>query len=303
MFVAGTITFKMSETYRTVVDPTATNNPHSYALQLVGSGHRVLEVGCSVGHVTQHLVAAGNSVIGVEIDAQAAQEARAWASTVHVIDLDRDDLTTVESGPFDVIVLGDVLEHLRDPVTVLRDLLTLLDPEGRVVISVPHVAHIDIRLMLLEGKWEYQDDGLLDRTHLRWFTKASLRQLLADVGLVATRIERVRNGIGASLLPVTPGIHGPDVIRFIEADPEAHTYQFVVEAQATGEDVLLESPVDWPIAGDEAADLRFQISELRAHNTALQTEVAAWHDAKIVKLAAPLRKAWGAVLRRRRARR
>jgi SAM-dependent methyltransferase len=292
----------MSETYRTVVDPTATNNPHSYALQLVGAGHRVLEVGCSVGHVTQHLVAAGNSVVGVEIDAEAAHEARAWASTVHVIDLDRDHLTTVESGHFDVIVLGDVLEHLRDPVAVLRDLLTLLEPQGRVVISVPHVAHIDVRLMLLEGKWEYQDDGLLDRTHLRWFTKSSLHQLLADVGLVATRIERVRQGVGASLLPVTPGIHRPDVIRFIEADPEAHTYQFVVEAQVTGEDVLNESPIDWPIVGDEAADLRLQITELRAHNSALQTEIDAWHNAKIVRLAAPLRNAWGAVLRRRRPR-
>jgi 2-polyprenyl-3-methyl-5-hydroxy-6-metoxy-1,4-benzoquinol methylase len=299
----------MSDTYRTVVDPTAVNNPHSYAIQLVGAGHRVLEVGCSVGHVTQHLVAAGNTVVGVEIDADAAQEARAWASAVHVVDLDLTPLTTIESGTFDVIVLGDVLEHLRDPAATLRDLVSLLEPDGRVIISVPHVGFIDVRLMLLEGTWAYQRDGLLDRTHLRWFTKSSLRDLLAEVGLVATRVERVTHAIGASQLPVNADLHAPDVIRFIEADPEAHTYQFVVEAARHGASVLDDTDIAWPNLADERATLvgeldvlRSQSDELRTQNAAMRTELDAWHNARIVRWTAPLRTLWGAIRQRRSAR-
>ena len=88
----------MSEMYRVPVDPAATNNPHSYALRLTGSGHRVLEVGCSVGHVTEHLVAADNTVVGVEIDRRAADEASAWASNVHVVDLDHQQLSVDRVG-------------------------------------------------------------------------------------------------------------------------------------------------------------------------------------------------------------
>ena len=298
----------MSETYRTVVDPTAVNNPHSYAIQLVGTGHRVLEVGCSVGHVTRHLVAAGNTVVGVEIDADAAEEARTWAAQVHVVDLDLTRLTTIESGPFDVIVLGDVLEHLRDPASTLRDLLSLLEPDGRVIISVPHVGFIDVRLMLLEGTWAYQRDGLLDRTHLRWFTKSSLRDLLTEVGLVATRVERVTHSTGASLLPVNTGVHSPEVIRFIEADPEAHTYQFVVEAARHGASVLDDDEIAWPNLADERAAivseldaLRSESGGLRTQNAAMQSELDAWHNARIVRLTAPLRRLWGSIRQRRSA--
>ena len=104
-----------------------------------------------------------------------------------------------------MIMLGDVIEHLRHPLATITDLLALLDDGGRMIISVPNVSHVDIRLMLLEGTWAYQPDGLLDETHLRSFTRQSLRHLLGQLGSTARRVERVRLGIGASGLPVTPG--------------------------------------------------------------------------------------------------
>lgn len=297
----------MSEMYRVTVDPTAINNPHSYALQLTGSGHRVLEVGCAVGHVTEHLVVAGNTVTGVELDQRAANEASAFASHVHVLNLDVQHLSAVESGRFDVIMLGDVIEHLRDPLATVADLVTLLDDGGRLIMSVPNVSHIDVRLMLLEGSWVYQHDGLLDNTHLRWFTNRSLRELLSQLGFTARRVERVRQGIGASGLPVTPGLHSPDVIRFIECDPEAHTYQFVVEAVRTAPDVtdaLAPIDTDWPDLSTERAQLEAEldvaqtdVGRLTAHNRALQAEVEAWKNSKLAKLSAPLRAVWGRVRR------
>ena len=275
----------MSEHYRTTVDPDAPNNPHSFAIAMVGSGNRVLELGCSVGHVTEHLVARGNEVVGVEIDAAAADEARRHAARVHVLDLDLLPVSSIEPGPFDVVLLGDVIEHMRDPAPVLRDLAGVLAPDGRFVISVPHVGHIDVRLMLLQGRWDYQQDGLLDRTHLRWFTRESLRALLAEVGFVATRVERVVFGLGASQLPIDVDAVGPDVVRFVESDPEAYTYQFVVEAHRAGHgerDALAGEPVEWPRMGDEVA-------ALRQENEALRNEVAAWRRSRLVRYTAPVR--------------
>jgi len=299
----------MSEMYRVPVDPAATNNPHSYALQLTGGGHRVLEVGCSVGHVTEHLVAAGNTVVGVELDPDAAAQASKWATNVHILDLDVDRVSTAESGRFDVIMLGDVIEHLRDPLSALGDLVTLLEDDGRLIVSVPNVSHIDIRLMLLEGTWEYQHDGLLDETHLRWFTNDSLRRLLGQLGFTTQRAERVRQGVGASGLPITLGLHSPDVIRFIESDPEAHTYQFVVEAvrSASGMvDAFASTSPAWPDLRHERAQLEAELEAARSdsarlseHNLALQTELDAWQHSKLARLSAPLRSVWGRINRSR----
>jgi 2-polyprenyl-3-methyl-5-hydroxy-6-metoxy-1,4-benzoquinol methylase len=306
-----------SEVYREAVDPEATNNPHSYALQMTGHDHRVLEVGCSVGHVTEHLVAAGNTVVGVEIDPEAAAAAERFAERVHVLDLDVTPVSQVEHDRFDVIILGDVLEHLRDPGAALADLLTLLAPGGRVIISVPNVAHIDVRLMLLEGRWEYQGTGLLDATHLRWFTKTSLRAMLRDAGLVATRLERVRIGRYGSDIVLPTDRPWIDAIGFIEADPEAYTFQFVVEAVRTGVDgvggvddaggvdvvdaLAGDAEVEWPSLDHaaEAAALRKWAQELEAHNAALQANLTAWEGSMLARLSRPLRAVRGLMRRGR----
>lgn len=286
----------MAERYRVAVDPLAENNPHAIAIRMVGRDHDVLEVGCASGHVTEHLVAAGNRVTGVEIDAESAELARPLLRALHVVDLDRTPLSTVEEGRFDVLVLGDVLEHFADPRPVVTDLLTLLRPGGRVVISVPHVAHVDVRLMLLEGTWRYQDDGLLDRDHVRWFTRDGLADLLRDVGLVATAVERVRVGIGGSNVPCHPEVHGAQVLDFIRSDREWDTYQFVLTAERAGgqADALDADPPNWPAPDEVAA----HCTRLEEANRSLQAEVEAWQRSKAAKVTAvghrvlaPLRRA------------
>ncbi len=287
----------MSETYHARVDPDAPNNPHSIALRFVGRDRRVLEIGCWSGHVTEHLVAAGNRVVGVEVDGGAAELARAFADRVHVLDLDIVRLSAVETERFDVILLGDVLEHFRDPTTVLADLVTLLEPDGRLVISVPHVGHIDVRLHLLEGRWDYQRDGLLDRTHLRWFTRASLRELLTAVGFVAVQLDPVVHELGASQLPVAPALRGTDVERFVRADPDALIYQFVVEAVRRDElgdrdDALAPVAATFPDLGAEAA-------ARDEETTALRNEVEAWRRSRLVRATEPFRRVRAALSRGR----
>ena len=87
------------------------------------------------------------------------------------------------TGQFDVIVYGDILEHLRSPMSVLREINGYLRPKGTVIVSVPNFAHAWVRLNLMVGRFEYANRGILDATHVRFFTLRSFRRFLAEAGL------------------------------------------------------------------------------------------------------------------------
>jgi len=148
----------------------------------VPAGARVLDVGCATGYLAAELTGRGCRVVGVEADPDAAERARAHCERVVVGDVEdaatRDELAAL--APFDAIVCGDVLEHLRDPWSALRGLSGL---GGRVVLSVPNVAHWTGRRALVRGRFPYAEHGLFDGTHLRFFTRASARALAEDAGL------------------------------------------------------------------------------------------------------------------------
>ena len=156
---------------------------HSIILSRLGpgGGRRLLDVGTAQGELTRLLAQQGFAVTGIECDAQLANHARQTCTDLVELDLDRAIPDFPE--PFDVIVYGDVLEHLKDPLRVFIGLNKYLAPEGKVVVSVPNIAHIAIRLMLLLGYFEYMDRGILDRTHLRFFTLRSFRRFLAQGGM------------------------------------------------------------------------------------------------------------------------
>ena len=158
---------------------------HMLLIAAVPEGARVLDVGCATGYLAAELTAAGCEVVGVDPDPQAASAARAHCAHVVVGAIDsaacRDEIDALR--PFDTIVCGDVLEHLRDPWEALGHLRTLLAADGRVVLSVPNIAHWTARRALLRGRFPYADHGLFDRTHLRFFTRASAHDLAAAAGL------------------------------------------------------------------------------------------------------------------------
>lgn len=217
--------------YDAEVDPDVPNHSHSYALAMIGHNKRVLELGCTAGHFTRALVKQGCAVVGVEIDGVAAERATAVAEQVVVADLDDPDaMRDLAEGQFDVVIAGDTLEHLRDPLPVLCTCRRLLKPEGFVVVSVPNVAHADLRLTLLAGQFPYRASGLLDATHLRFFTRQTLHDLLWAAGFVTVDIKRVVVPIFQAEFAVDPAHFPPAVIERILEDPEAETYQFVVKA-------------------------------------------------------------------------
>jgi len=160
---------------------------HSVILRWLGEGRgrRLLDVGAADGLLSRQLTACGWRVTAIEGDPALAQAGARHCERMITVNLDRE--IPVGEGPFDVIVYGDILEHLVDPLRVLVELDRSLAPSGFVVISVPNIAHLWIRLLLLAGRFDYFDRGILDHSHLRFFTERSLRAMLVDASLSIER--------------------------------------------------------------------------------------------------------------------
>jgi 2-polyprenyl-3-methyl-5-hydroxy-6-metoxy-1,4-benzoquinol methylase len=173
--------------YGGTFDAADRNNPRTIIANWVAEESRVLEVGPGDGVVSRWLKQAKRcQVIGVELVPEAAQAASAsGVFECMLVGSIEDDAVIAQAcacGPFDVIIFADVLEHLVDPWRVLRQMRGLLAPSGHVLLSVPNVAHWTARLNLLRGRFDYTDGYLMDRTHLRWFTWRTAREMAKSSG-------------------------------------------------------------------------------------------------------------------------
>ena len=179
-----------------------------------GRGRRALDVGAADGFLAELLTRQGWQVTALERDPAQAAKARGRCHEVIVTDLER--AAPRLQGAFDAIVYGDVVEHLSDPLPVLVALDRSLATDGRVIVSVPNVAHVWQRLSLVLGRWNYADRGILDRTHLRFFTKRSFVAFLHDAGLGVE--ELVATPVPLPLV-VPPRLHGPvlDAVHALSA--------------------------------------------------------------------------------------
>ncbi|MGH7797744.1 MAG: class I SAM-dependent methyltransferase [Candidatus Binatia bacterium] len=156
-------------------------NSHYWILKFLSEARRpsrILDIGAADGYLGAILRQQGHYLVGVESDCALAQKARAHYDVFHTIDVESFEFPY--RGEFDFILLADVLEHLRDPAGLLRRALRCLGPGGEIIMSLPNVAHLFVRLSLMFGRFEYSDRGILDRTHLRFFTLASMRQMIHD---------------------------------------------------------------------------------------------------------------------------
>lgn len=145
-----------------------------------GAGRTALDIGCGGGFVAAALGDLGWTVDGVESDPVLAAQARSHCR--EVFEIDANDILDHVHGEYDVLILGDVLEHVVDPAALLRQSRTLLRQGGFIAVSVPNVAHAFVRLSLMAGRFDYQDRGILDRTHLRFFTRRTFRAMVRQCG-------------------------------------------------------------------------------------------------------------------------
>lgn len=234
---------------------------------------RVLDLGCATGWQARHLAARGCTVVGVEVDRDAAARASAWCERVIVCDLDISDLPgLVGSDDFDVVAAGDVLEHLRDPVRVLSSLRGILRPTGRVVASIPNVAHGSVRLALLTGVFRYEEAGLLDRTHLRFFTLSSVEEMFAAAGYRVEQLERIEVPIDRGT-PYDRTLLPPGIETAVAAMPDATTFGFLVVARP------IESAARSTFEAEPVIDTDDRDAFIRAQAEALRTR-----DGELVEL-------------------
>ncbi len=159
-------------------------------LKYIKDNSSILDMGCGSGAISERLVKKGCKVYGIDIAEDAVQEARDRMTEVIVGDIERIEHLPWEKRFFDIIILADVLEHLKDPLNVLVKLKSYLKDEWIFLISLPNIAFWRIRLALLLGRFNYSPDGgIMDETHLRFFTFASAKRLINRAGLKIRNID------------------------------------------------------------------------------------------------------------------
>ena len=154
----------------------------------------VLDVGCGSGATMMHLLEKGaDEVTGVEFSPVACE--KAWENNLNVIkaDIQKDELPFQEKT-FDFILFADVLEHLYDPWKTLRDFTKFLKDDGTILLSIPNVKYYRVlRKLLFNDEWTYVSAGVLDFTHVRFFTRKEARRLVTSSGLDVIRLDYRRN--------------------------------------------------------------------------------------------------------------
>lgn len=263
--------------------------------RLAGHGRRVLELGCAAGAMSAVLARHYHcTVTGVEYDAKAAGEAARHCETVITASLEDDAwLEPLKNQRFDTVIAADVLEHLHDPGRCLRQLRTLIGDDGRIVISVPNLAHSGVLAALLCGDFPYVDVGLLDRTHVHFFTAASLRRTLEANGYEIVHSETVDAGAWHAEFARYWNALPPALKEWLENNPAGRAFQIVVVARPTPPDAPRPAMPDKGAAAAlpaaqgewlqqfpdtaswqrEAAARDLDLAELRARCAALESEL------------------------------
>lgn len=185
-------------------------------MELVGniSGKRILDVGCARGYVGARIKNAGNYVVGIEISKPAAEEAKKVLDEVYICDIEKD---CPALNNFDLAILPEILEHVFDPVEVLKKVSSSLGEGGEIIITTPNILLWTNRAKMLLGRFEYTDQGLMDFSHIRFFTYKYLKKTLKEGGFKITKENHI----------IFPG----KFTRLLKYWPSLFATQFIVKAR------------------------------------------------------------------------
>ena len=202
------------------VHPAYANPRPEVAAMVPRRATRVLDVGCSTGHLGEALRAHGHHVTGIEYEPALVAEARKRLDKV--VEADVEALATTGNGfdgEFDCIVFADVLEHLRDPWAVVRWGERHLAAGGAMVVSVPNIRHAETFWTLaVRGWWPYKEVGIFDRTHLRFFARRNLPELFDGTELEireVRRVYRLRTNMNAKINRVARYLGDLGTLQFV----------------------------------------------------------------------------------------
>ena len=256
--------------YRYAIDPQGESTSNK-VLRLTGAGKRVLELGCGPGSMTEHLTKQQHcTVTAIEVDPELAKYAEPFCEHLIIGNLETMDLAaTFNDQQFDVIIAADVLEHLNNPWQCLRSLHSLFSDNGYLVTSIPNIGHNAIITQLLAGRFPYGEQGLLDRTHLRFFARHDVEDLLLSTGYVPSiwmrnRVSESQSEFGYRWLTLDPALQ-----QALSKVADGQTYQFIVKAypstntgwQAKMHAELTDANEKWLQTKNELAATKESLSE------------------------------------------
>lgn len=211
------------------------NHSHSQIVRRVPRYAQVLELGCGDGSMSRLLRERCEAhIIGVDHNPDIVWQAQRYCDYVFTEDLDDPhSLDALEGEKFDVITLVDVLEHLQHPEALLQRLKPLLLDEGQILISIPNIAHSSVRLELLNGRFDYESAGILDATHLKFFTAESVQALLAEAGFTVNDIDYTWHDLPDEVITrylKAAGLEPTPVALAKFHEPAAVAYQFIISS-------------------------------------------------------------------------
>ena len=207
----------------------------------------ILDVGCAAGEMGRLLKSErpGVEVVGIEKETRASNQARSNLDAVIGADMDEIETLPYPVEFFDCITCGDILEHLRDPEAAVNKLLPYLKPGGSLVCSIPNIRHQSVLLdLLVNGRWQYRDEGLLDRTHIHFFTLVEIQAMMKRLGLKIARMSASQSPVETAMEPILKavGALGGDAEG---ARHESRIMQYIF--QATRDVIPLQATIVMPV--------------------------------------------------------
>jgi len=202
---------------------------HKIVFELISYGENILDIGCASGYFAKELQQKDCKVWGIERDHKAIETANKYCKKVFKIDLEKQFNLVNYFHFFDTVLILDVIEHLKNPEVLLSKVKNYITKNGKIIISTPNIAHLSIRINLLRGRFNYEQQGILDRTHIHFYTYENLKSLLKKCNL------QVQNTYYANGLTKTPIISKiTDRLSFnsqhkiVTYFPKLFAYQFIV---------------------------------------------------------------------------
>ena len=245
-------------------------------LRMVGRNKRVLELGMASGHMSRVMKEQlGCTVVGVEIDQDEAAKGAPYCERVIADDIEQINLEAVLGGDrFDVILCADVLEHLRDPWETLGKVGRFLAPDGKLVISVPNAGFNGLLAELCNGKFSYRKRGLLDGTHLRFFTRREVELLMLSGGFVPQEWDQVLLGAADSEFSESWASLPGEFQEMLRQTRDGEVYQLILGAVLPSRESWEQYLRAWETRENDGIKVRMELSRLSATLQAKQDQIA-----------------------------
>lgn len=250
------------------------NTPWYKVFKLIPEKKTVLDIGCSSGNFGIELISKKNCIVdGVEIDPNDFELAKKKLRDVYSFNIEAGAPDEIAKR-YDIVYYGDVIEHLINPVKALANTKKLLKSGGKVVFSIPNMAHISVRLMLLKGNFEYGNTGLLDNTHLHYYTREEIERVFNEAGYTLETLDWVKRDIPASIIDEKLqelGLKAEKSFYEMSQSQDAAAYQFIGIAKPVDSPKKMKRPKVSP-----------KTNEMGRHITKLNRE----HKAEIKRIIA-----------------